>query len=218
MSDPDRFDRAIDDLLDDRSPRTTASELSADEQAMLQMAQMLRGSRPQAPRSEFVASLRARLFPDRQVSRRTAFLSGLGALAAGLAAGIGLPHLGASSPKKYASQQIVETADPRGQWFPIADVAAVPVGAVVPFSAGAVQGFVLNRGGEFRAISRICTHMGCRLKFEQAGQVLQCPCHGAEFDLQGRVRVGPGGYRTPLPPLPYLEVRIRDQKIEVLSA
>lgn len=218
MSESDQFDRAIEDLLADCSPRSVAPKLNAEERAMLQMAQLIRGSQTQAPRPEYVATLRERLFPRRQVSRRTAFLSGVGALAAGLAAGIGLPRLSSNGAQKYAHEPIIATTNPRGQWFPIADIAAVPEGAVVAFSAGSVQGFVLNRSGKYRAISRICTHMGCKLKFEQADQALQCPCHGAEFDLQGHMLIGPGGYLQPLPPLPRLEVRVRNQKIEVLSA
>lgn len=218
MSESNRFDQAIEDLLADRSPRTVAPELNPEEQAMMQMAQFLRGSQTKSPKPEFVTTLHERLFPRRQVSRRTAFLSGVSALAAGLAAGIGLPRLGSNSSKHYSDQPIIGTANPRGQWFPIAAVAAVPEGAVVAFTAGAVQGFVLNTRGEYRAISRICTHMGCALKFEQSDQALQCPCHGAEFDLQGHMLIGPGGYTHPLPPLPRLEVRVRNRKIEVLSA
>ena len=38
-------------------------------------------------------------------------------------------------------------------------------------------------------ISLVCTHRGC--KVEDKGDKYVCPCHGAEFDLEGRVTKGP---------------------------
>ncbi len=41
------------------------------------------------------------------------------------------------------------------------------------------------------AISAVCTHLGCIVKFHEDTKQLQCPCHGAKFDLNGRVLGGP---------------------------
>jgi len=40
-----------------------------------------------------------------------------------------------------------------------------------------------------KAVSAVCTHLGCLL--EQSTDGFQCPCHGSHFDDQGRVLSGP---------------------------
>lgn len=215
MNESDQFDRALEKLLADRSPRTEIAGLDEEEVRMMRMAQLLRGSRSQDPRPDFMQDLHERITRrPLRVTRRTAFLSSFGALAAGILAGVGLDHFkGPSSP---SGQPLVDAN--RGKWVPVARVADLQSGAVRPFTAGAVQGFLLNKGGEVRAISRICTHMGCSLKFEQQDQAFVCPCHGAEFGLNGTQRYGPKRYRQTLPPLPGIDVRVRGESIEVFTA
>ncbi|HLJ69048.1 MAG TPA: Rieske 2Fe-2S domain-containing protein [Chloroflexota bacterium] len=220
MSDEDRFDRALERLLADHSPRAEAAELSGEERDMLRMAQLIRGTRDQRPREEFVEGLHRRLFPrSRRVSRRAAFLSGIGALAAGLAGGLGLdqalrPAQSASSPPPTG--WTAEIVDPqRGKWFHVANVADVPEGAIMPFTAGAVSGFLMNTKGTIVARSRMCTHLGCALDFHHTGQKLVCPCHGAEFNLQGDMLPN---YPTQLASLPEVWHRVNGERIEVFGA
>ena len=40
-----------------------------------------------------------------------------------------------------------------------------------------------------RALSAVCTHLGCVLETAEAG--FQCPCHGSRFNDKGRVLSGP---------------------------
>ena len=49
--------------------------------------------------------------------------------------------------------------------------------------------FVLEDGP--MAISRRCTHLGCRVFFRQELQVIECPCHQSRFTLQGERVAGP---------------------------
>ncbi len=44
-------------------------------------------------------------------------------------------------------------------------------------------------GQTYLAISAVCTHLGCNLRFSR--QFLSCPCHGSTFDLNGEVVRGP---------------------------
>ncbi len=41
------------------------------------------------------------------------------------------------------------------------------------------------------AVSAICTHMGCTVKYDKATGQLACPCHGSRFALDGSVIRGP---------------------------
>ncbi|HHK60282.1 MAG TPA: ubiquinol-cytochrome c reductase iron-sulfur subunit [Desulfobacterales bacterium] len=41
------------------------------------------------------------------------------------------------------------------------------------------------------AVSRICTHLGCRLNYSEADHLLVCPCHGSRFTVQGQRIAGP---------------------------
>jgi nitrite reductase/ring-hydroxylating ferredoxin subunit len=188
---------------------------------MLRMAQLLRGSRGGEIDAEFVEHLHGRLFPQPvRVSRRTAFFGGAGALAAGLVAGLGLDRLfSRSSPERAALGQGwhgPELVGPGGHWAAVATVADVPHGAVRPFVAGSVQGFLINDHGNLRAISRICTHMGCALNFDRQAQALICPCHGAWFTLQGpQLQPTSDPYSLQLPALPPIKVRTHGDAIEV---
>gem|GEM_PF-743178 len=42
-----------------------------------------------------------------------------------------------------------------------------------------------------RAISRKCTHLGCRLNFHEESGQLVCPCHHSRFDRNGHRLAGP---------------------------
>jgi cytochrome b6-f complex iron-sulfur subunit len=51
--------------------------------------------------------------------------------------------------------------------------------------------FILRKGNGFRAVSAICTHLGCTVNLGADGQSFACPCHGSHFDGQGKVTGGP---------------------------
>ena len=64
---------------------------------------------------------------------------------------------------------------------------------------------------EFTALSAICTHLGCIVKWDAAlGQVL-CPCHAAAFSADGQVVSGP----PPSPLTAYPVVITRDDQVLV---
>lgn len=52
-------------------------------------------------------------------------------------------------------------------------------------------------GGELKAFSAVCTHMGCVVDWNNAEKSWDCPCHGTRFDVDGEVLEGPA--YDPLP-------------------
>jgi len=51
--------------------------------------------------------------------------------------------------------------------------------------------------GSLTALDDRCTHLGCRQKWNPAGQLFECPCHGSEFDIEGNVKRGPAARSLP---------------------
>jgi cytochrome b6-f complex iron-sulfur subunit len=212
----DRLAVFVDALLHERRPPRFPAD--PDEASALYAASALKAARPGAdlPTSAFIAGLEQQLAAEveradaaprggRRLSRRV-LLQVSGASAAAMVAGV-LVDRALNADKPPPPDNLV--AD-HGAWLPVVSTAALPPGQAVRFSSGAVEGFVLNDAGDVRAMSAVCTHMGCILKFNQAQQRLDCPCHGASFNLDGSPMS-----RDYLSALPQLRSRVRDGHIEV---
>ncbi len=52
---------------------------------------------------------------------------------------------------------------------------------------------IIIRTGEsqYIALSKLCTHQNCTVKYDSSGNQLQCPCHGSLFSTSGAVTNGP---------------------------
>lgn len=50
---------------------------------------------------------------------------------------------------------------------------------------------LFDKDGEAWALSRRCTHLGCKLNFLEVEQILECPCHQSRFSKNGEVVRGP---------------------------
>jgi thiosulfate dehydrogenase (quinone) large subunit len=87
---------------------------------------------------------------------------------------------GGNSGGSNGSQSPSQTT--RGK--PIAALTSVPVGGAIGFNAPGAGPAVLLRpsANSVEAYSRICTHAGCLVGYDQQQRILYCPCHGAEFD------------------------------------
>ena len=66
--------------------------------------------------------------------------------------------------------------------------------------------YVLTANGQdFIAISNICTHLGCRVRWIPEEDGYFCPCHNGVFSKDGNVVSGP-----PPRPLDQFEVKVED--------
>lgn len=69
---------------------------------------------------------------------------------------------------------------------------------------------LISEEGTIRALSLVCTHLGCTVTITPDG--LSCPCHGSIFDRRGNVLKGPADR-----PLPVHRVRREGDMLEVLA-
>ena len=249
---PERFDAYLDALLGDGRP-SPESVADRDEAEMARLAAELAATgQASDPDPAFVEQLRRRMReadagitsvrtppPVRasqpvpsgsarmRLSRRDVLRAGLGA-AAGLAAGLVGVSLTqrADENRRLGGDAPLVAGD--GSWAQVATLDEVPEGSALRFTTAAFDGFVVNDGGEIRALSSVCTHMGCTLHFRPDWQDLRCPCHGASFDLDGQLANGrrtwraTGGYRgdasaypIDLPDLVRPEVKVEDGVVKV---
>jgi len=49
---------------------------------------------------------------------------------------------------------------------------------------------VVNHDDNTNVLSTHCTHLGCKIDKTENGKLV-CPCHGSEYDLEGKVLKGP---------------------------
>lgn len=60
--------------------------------------------------------------------------------------------------------------------------------------------FVLRKGNAFRALSAVCTHLGCTVGEGENGGY-HCPCHGSRFSATGKNEAGPAPRPLPWHPM-----------------
>ena len=184
--------RYVDDLIRSRRPRRFPA--SDEDAGVARTAITLRAARPGsgAPRDEFVTALHQRLAAELDppalrpaMTRRRTFLRAATVAGGAAVAGAGIDH--ALSTHAAPGVPAAALTPDDGAWQTVATSADLPDGAVRPFTAGAITGFVERAGGRLRAVSGICTHQGCRLALAAGPARLVCPCHGATFALDGAV-------------------------------
>ena len=69
-----------------------------------------------------------------------------------------------------------------------------------------------DNGREYIAMSNICTHLGCRVRWIGEQDQFFCPCHNAAFDKDGEVVNGP-----PPRPLDRYEVKVEEDQLYILG-
>jgi cytochrome b6-f complex iron-sulfur subunit len=56
---------------------------------------------------------------------------------------------------------------------------------------GGRPGFVVRTPAGIHAVSGVCTHLGCVVRWQSSRRQFFCPCHGGRFSAEGNVLGGP---------------------------
>ncbi|MEZ5317986.1 MAG: Rieske (2Fe-2S) protein [Vicinamibacterales bacterium] len=150
---------------------------------------------------------------DRREDRRSALtrlvVAGLGAVTAALAGLVGL----VAAPRTDSTTR---------RWRPVASLSDLPADA--PHAAVVAERqadgwyqtrrqsvVYLDRDGDgVRALSATCSHLGCRVRWDDAQGQFRCPCHGGIYDRAGEVVSGP-----PPEPLRRVPVRVNPETSQI---
>ncbi|MFW2331046.1 MAG: ubiquinol-cytochrome c reductase iron-sulfur subunit [Nitrospinota bacterium] len=93
------------------------------------------------------------------------------------------------------------------------DLSEVPLGDEKFIRFGQDPLIVINDNNNIVALSPICTHLGCIVKWKSKVAELHCPCHGGIFNTKGEVLGGP-----PPSPLPLYKVTRNENYIVIEEA
>jgi cytochrome b6-f complex iron-sulfur subunit len=68
----------------------------------------------------------------------------------------------------------------------------IPSGEARNIIYGNIPAVIVNRPEKgFIAFSRVCTHLGCLVEYNERKQIFLCPCHAGIYDVEGNVVSGP---------------------------
>lgn len=226
--------RFVADLLRGRRPRSFRAK-DADV-GQLRAAIELRAARPGSavPREEFVDDLHRRLAGEQinrdiapvppagpvvdDTRRRLVAATSIAAAAAAVGAAVGAATDHALTSRNPVQggvggqQTLIPSA---GEWRTVGASADLTEGGMKGFDLSTVVGFVSRTGGVLRAVSGVCTHLGCRLALDAPARQLNCPCHRTSFALDGELLHYQ--LRVPPPALPQFEVRETHGVVQVYA-
>lgn len=100
-----------------------------------------------------------------------------------------------------------------GERVAVASTGDLPVGTGQVFSVNNKPVLVVHAEEGFKALSAVCTHLGCIVAWNEQRNVIACPCHEAFFNLNGAVISGP-----PPGPLPAYRVQVEGDQVYVEGA
>jgi len=135
-----------------------------------------------------------------------------------IGAGFGIPAIAyIISPAKHSEET--------QKWIRLGSISKVELGTPTLFKTKIERqtGWITNEeelsiyvftenGRDFVAMSNICTHLGCRVRWISDQEQFFCPCHNAAFAKSGEVASGP-----PPRPLDQYQVKEEDGQLFVLG-
>ena len=155
---------------------------------------------------------------DRAVNRRDFLGVVTWAIGALLGAGLGIPAVAYIVGPALRQQEAQE-------WIALGSSAKVELGTPTLFKAAVERttGWIVEQselsvyvltdnGRDFLAMSNICTHLGCRVRWIADQEQFFCPCHNGVFAKDGTVLAGP-----PPRPLDRYEVKLEGGTVYILG-
>lgn len=127
---------------------------------------------------------------ENDLSRRK-FLGLVATVPAVVAAGVPLAALGGA----MGAPKALTPPPPRMAVAKESDVGDKPL----DFVYDGFPAVLFKRDGKYKAFSKVCTHLGCIVSWDEKKLQFECPCHGGIFDEDGKVLHGP-------PPTPLAEL------------
>jgi menaquinol-cytochrome c reductase iron-sulfur subunit len=156
--------------------------------------------------------------PERQIGRRKFLSLTTWAIGGVIAAGLAIPaiaYIVGPALKREEAQD----------WIRLGPASKVELGTPTLFKTKIKQqtGWIVNEeeltvyvltenGRDFIAMSNICTHLSCRVRWIAAQGQFFCPCHNGIFGKDGSVISGP-----PPRPLDRYEVKVEDGQLYILG-
>lgn len=141
-----------------------------------------------------------------------------GAIGALIGLGLGIPAIA------YIVGPALKKAEAQN-WINLGSVSKVELGTPTLFKAKIERqtGWIMNEeelsvyvitenGRDFEAMSNICSHLGCRVRWIEKQEGFFCPCHNGVFDKNGGVVSGP-----PPRPLDRFETRVENDQLQILG-
>jgi len=73
--------------------------------------------------------------------------------------------------------------------FTVGEPKSFPENSVTKLKSRSI--FIVRDGDSFKALSVVCTHLGCAVEFSKEKNIFECPCHGSKFYRNGVNFAGP---------------------------
>ena len=155
---------------------------------------------------------------EKQINRRGFLGVATWAIGGLISAGVGIPAVAYIVGPAISSNKIIN-------WIRLGSISKVELGTPTLFKARVerVSGWIVeedqlsvyvltDNGRDLIAMSNICTHLGCRVRWIADSDQFYCPCHVGIFDREGNVVAGP-----PPRPLDRYEVKVEDEQLFILG-
>lgn len=85
----------------------------------------------------------------------------------------------------------------------------IPLGKARFFTYKGNPAVIIQTKTGYMALSAVCTHLGCIVRWHEDKSEFECPCHAGRFDATGKVISGP-------PPKPLPQIAIVETATKVI--